>query len=86
MKLAPGTPLPIGLVLDEDETPAPVGRVAMADGLAISNGWGMLSSGIAGSTRCPIRRNPAFMRREAGRSKGCTASSPTACLMLGDIR
>jgi serine/threonine-protein kinase HipA len=34
MKLAPGTPLEIGLMLDESEAGDTVGRVAMADGLA----------------------------------------------------
>lgn len=34
MKLAPGTPLQIGLMLDESGASAPVGRLAMADGLA----------------------------------------------------
>ena len=34
MKLAPGTPLEIGLMLNEDEPPSPIGRLAMAGGLA----------------------------------------------------
>lgn len=34
MKLAPGTPLEIGLMLDEGEAADTVGRLAMADGLA----------------------------------------------------
>jgi serine/threonine-protein kinase HipA len=34
MKLAPGTPLEIGLMLDESQPLNPVGRLAMADGLA----------------------------------------------------
>jgi len=34
MKLAPGTPLEIGLMLDESRPLDPVGRLAMADGLA----------------------------------------------------
>lgn len=34
MKLAPGTPLEIGLMLDESQPLDPVGRLAMADGLA----------------------------------------------------
>jgi serine/threonine-protein kinase HipA len=34
MKLAPGTPLQIGLMLDEQQVPAAVGRLAMAGGLA----------------------------------------------------
>lgn len=34
MRLAPGTPLAIGLLTEESATPAPVGRLAMAQGLA----------------------------------------------------
>ena len=34
MKLAPGTPLEIGLQLNEDEPSSPIGRLAMAGGLA----------------------------------------------------
>ncbi|RKE45871.1 MULTISPECIES: type II toxin-antitoxin system HipA family toxin [unclassified Sphingomonas] len=34
MKLAPGTPLQVGLALDETELATPVGRLAMSDGLA----------------------------------------------------
>lgn len=34
MKLAPGTPLEIGLMLDESQVPENVGRLATADGLA----------------------------------------------------
>ena len=34
MKLAPGTPLAIGMLTDESASPAPVGRLAMAQGLA----------------------------------------------------
>jgi serine/threonine-protein kinase HipA len=34
MRLAPGTPLEIGLMLDEGEPPSPIGRLAMAGGLA----------------------------------------------------
>lgn len=35
MKLAPGTPLEVGLLLDEQRPPLPVGRVAIASGLAV---------------------------------------------------
>lgn len=35
MKLAPGTPLEVGLLLDEQRPPVPVGRLAMANGLAV---------------------------------------------------
>ena len=35
MKLAPGTPLEVGLLLDEQRPPLPVGRLAMARGLAV---------------------------------------------------
>ncbi len=34
MKLAPGTPLQVGLALDETQLATPVGRLAMSDGLA----------------------------------------------------
>ena len=34
MKLAPGTPLEIGLMLDEGSPPSPIGRLAMAGGVA----------------------------------------------------
>jgi serine/threonine-protein kinase HipA len=34
VKLAPGTPLSIGLLTDEGDTPIPVGRLAFADGAA----------------------------------------------------
>ena len=34
MKLAPGTPLPVGLLTDETAAPRLVGRLAMARGLA----------------------------------------------------
>ncbi|WP_375396442.1 type II toxin-antitoxin system HipA family toxin [uncultured Sphingomonas sp.] len=34
MKLAPGTPLQVGLLLDETQPSSPVARLAMADGLA----------------------------------------------------
>ncbi len=35
MKLAPGTPIEVGLLLDEQRPPLPVGRLAMARGLAV---------------------------------------------------
>lgn len=82
MKLVPGTPLRIELMLDERQ-PEPVGRLAATGGLAQLEWAAPVIEQRRRIDLCFILPKPGFMPRAGAASTGCTAFSATACPMPG---